>query len=312
MTRPRTRTPLRRAAAPGTLWRSDPMGAFAAVLTVIITTVVVAMVVLGRAYDGDDPSSTGGGFVGGDFHSLVADPAVSGRLFVGGHEAVSVSDDGGVSWQRIDALDSVDAMGWGFNSGRIWISGHPGIVMSLDGGETFGRRSDALPDTDIHALGAASLAGDQRLVYAAGPVVGVIASRDNGVSWQSIATDDGQSFFGKILIDADDPQRLLAADAARGPVASDDGGETWDVLTRLPVSWISTTAGFQSIYASGSDGAAMSGDGGDNWQPLNLPAGASLVEADPQVPGRLYAGVHDGASVTVLISEDQGRNWREA
>lgn len=311
MTRTRTRTtPLKQA--PGIRWRDDRMGAFSATLVVLVTAVVVAALVIDRDGIVSELSSSSGGFTGTDFHSLVADPAVPGRLFVGGHQAVSVSDDEGTSWRPLDALDDVDAMGWGFAAGGIWISGHPGIVMSPDDGETVRRLNDALPDTDIHALGAGPVAGEQSVVYAAGPSVGVIVSRDDGATWQSIATDDGPSFFGQILIDGDDPQHLLAADAARGPVASIDGGGTWDVLTTLPVSWISAAEGFQSIYASGPEGAVMSEDGGASWEPLNLPAGASLVEADPQVPGRLYAGVHDGARVTVFVSDDQARNWREA
>lgn len=306
MTTTRTRTSRRPVAAPKAWWREDRRVAFAGVLVVLVIAVVVAVLVLGRGGDDDNPSSASAGFTGGDFHSLVADPAVPERLFVGGHQAVSVSDDGGVSWRRLDALDDVDAMGWGFASGDIWISGHPGIVMSPDGGETADRRNDALPDTDIHALGAG-----QGVIYAAGPNVGVIASRDGGATWQSITTSDGQSFFGRILVDPDDPQRLIAADAARGPVASDDGGATWDLLTTFPVSWVSAADGLQTIYASSADGAVMSGDAGASWEPFNLPSGASLVEVDQLRPDRVYAGVHDGADVTLFVSDDQGSSWSQ-
>lgn len=164
--------------------------------------------------DGDDDAAqeqASGGFTGGDFHSLVADPAVPGRLLVGGHQAVSASDDGGVSWQRLDALDDVDAMGWGFTPSATWISGHPGIVTSSDGGQTAQRRNDALPDTDIHALGAG-----EGVLYAAGPNVGILVSRDDAATWQTVTTTDGSSFFGQILIDPANPDHLVAADAAQG------------------------------------------------------------------------------------------------
>jgi len=282
------------------------MGVFAAALAVLVAAGVVGLVIA-RDDNNAQPSPTSAGLTGADFHSLVADPAVSGRLFVGGHQAVSVSDDGGTSWQPIHALDDIDAMGWGFATDGIWISGHPGIVFSTDGGETVRRRNGALPDSDIHALGVGAGA-----VYAAGPRVGLIASRDDGATWQDVNRNDGTSFFGRILVDGEDPRHLLAADATRGPVVSIDGGKTWDVLTAFPADWISAVEGFQWIYASGPEGAVMSGDGGTTWNPLILPAGASLVEADPQVSGRLYSGVHDGDGVTVFVSANHGREWRPA
>ena len=57
-------------------------------------------------------SSDAAGVVGGDFHSLVADPLVSGRIYVGGHAAVSQSNDSGTTWVAADALINADAMGW--------------------------------------------------------------------------------------------------------------------------------------------------------------------------------------------------------
>ena len=307
MSSTRAKTPRSRPADGSTPWWQDRMTVLVvAIATVVIAGVAIAVFVAARNDDAG-PESAAGGFTGGDFHSLVADPVTPGRLFVGGHQAVSVSDDAGASWSRLGALDDADAMGWGFTDDNVWISGHPGIVMSTDGGATAARRNDALPDTDIHAFGAGGGA-----LYAAGPNVGLLTSRDDGETWQNITTDDGQSFFGQILVDADDPSRLLAADAAQGPVASDDGGETWNVLTTFSVTWVSADAGFDTVYASGPDGAVASVDGGETWTTLDLPSGASLVEVDPHEPGRLYAGIHDGASVTVLVSDDQGRNWQPA
>lgn len=267
---------------------------------------MVAVLALGAGDDDGTPKQATGGFTGGDFHSLVADPAVPGRLLVGGHQAVSASDDMGASWQRLDALDDVDAMGWGFTPSATWISGHPGIVTSSDGGQTAKRRNDALPDTDIHALGAG-----EGVLYATGPSVGILVSRDDAATWQTVTTTDGASFFGQILVDPANPDHLVAADAGRGPVASNDGGQTWTVLTEFPASWVSVADAFQTIYASSPEGAIVSHDGGASWTPMTLPAGASLVEVDPHTAGRLYAGVHDGAQVTVFISDDRGSSWRE-
>lgn len=80
-----------------------------------------------------NPSAGKGGFTGSDFHSLVADPQVQGRLYAGGHEAVSVSDDSGTSWRQIESLDGADAMGWGFAENATYLAGHPGLSISADG-----------------------------------------------------------------------------------------------------------------------------------------------------------------------------------
>ena len=306
MTSSRTKAAQRQATAGAAQRRRRQLWLFAGALAVVSVAVVAVLALA----DGDDDTAreqASGGFTGGDFHSLVADPAVSGRLLVGGHQAVSASDDRGVSWQRLDALDDVDAMGWGFTPSATWISGHPGIVAFSDGGQTAQRRNDALPDTDIHALGAG-----EGVLYAAGPSVGILVSRDDAATWQTVTTADGSSFFGQILVDPANPDHLVAADAARGPVASDDGGQTWTVLADFPASWVSVADAFQRIYASSPEGAVMSQDGGASWTPMNLPPGASLVEADPHTVERLYAGVHDGAQVTVYTSDDQGASWRDS
>jgi hypothetical protein len=282
----------------GYLWSG-----LAAVLLVVVAVVVV--VVLG----GDDAEAPGGssadaGLTGGDFHSLVADPASPGRLFVGGHESVSMSEDGGRSWLRVASLDGADAMGWAFTPEGTWVSGHPGINQSTDGARTFERRNDGLADTDIHAFGAAGAT-----LIAAGPGVGTIASADGGTTWQILTETRGQSFFGRVVADAAEPAHLVAADAAVGPVESRDGGRTWATLTEFPVTWVSATEGLDTIIASGPIGAIHSTDSGATWHPIDLPTGARLVEIDPHVPGRLFAGIHDGTNVTVQISDDNGNTW---
>ena len=40
---------------------------------------------------------------------------------------------------------------------------------------------------------------------------------------------------------------------------------------------------------------------------MSVPAGTILVEASPA--GTLYAGVHDGNTVTVWVSTDDGVTW---
>ena len=251
-----------------------------------------------------DSGASKGGFTGGDFHSLVADPAVADRVFVGGHQAVSVSSDGGSSWVEIGSLADADAMGWSFSGDAVWVSGHPGIVNSSDNMKTVEQRNGGLPDTDIHALG-----GSGNVLYAAGPRIGVLKSVDNGVVWTTATSSVGQSFFGRILVDPNDVNHIVAADPLNGVLASNDAGVTWKQLTDTPASWVSSPDGLDTLYASGAQAATRSNDRGATWSPLALPETATTVEADPTTPTRLYAGAHDGNRVRVWSSIDDGATW---
>ncbi len=246
-------------------------------------------------------SDSSAGVTGGDFHSLVADPLVADRLYVGGHSAAARSDDGGATWTPVAALDSADAMGWAISPEEIWVSGHAGLNLSVDGGLTFAQQNAALPDSDVHAFGAAA-----GTLFAAGPGTGVAASVDSGRTWTIISSDAGQAFFGRIVVDPADPARLLAADIQKGVSRSDDGGRTWTPLGSDPATWVSSVDGLATIYASGTM-PQRSTDGGATWSALDVPDGASLVEASGG--GTLYAGVHDGEAVTVWSSADEGATW---
>lgn len=258
------------------------------------------------------PIGDGGGgsgtepYVGGDLHSLAVDPA-TGRLYVGGHGGVAVSTDGGSTWRQIDSLDGADAMGWAFTGERVLVGGHPGISASTDGGSIFEQRNQGLPATDIHALG-----GDEGILYAGSPQVGILTSEDGGETWDVVTDQAGQSFMGRILVDPEDPTHLMAPDMASGAAESTDGGRTWSALGGVSgamwVSWDPADTDHVTVSAIGQ--AAESTDGGATWQQLQVPEGASIVEIDPEDPARLYAGVHEGENALVWTSTDGGRSWK--
>lgn len=270
---------------------------------VLVAAVVVAIVSLGG--EADDGTSGAGGFTGGDFHSLVVDPADPQRLFVGGHQAVSLSTDGGTTWTEVDSLRDADAMGWAFAGDAVYVSGHPGLNRSTDNARTFERINQGLPATDLHAFG-----GTDAVLYAASPALGVMAS--TGGDWEVRTEAAGQSFFGRIVVDPADDQHLFAADAATGVAESTDGGRTWQILdSGLPAAtWLSRGGnGFDVLVASGPAGAALSRDGGQTWDQISLPDGAMLVEAVPGDAELLFAGSHAEGRVQVQVSRDGGQTW---
>jgi photosystem II stability/assembly factor-like uncharacterized protein len=244
---------------------------------------------------------------GGDLHSLVVDPVRSARLFVGGHEAVAVSEDGGKTWEPIPSLENADAMGWAFTDQLILVGGHPGISVSTDGGKTFEPRNDGLPLTDIHALGAG-----EDVIYAGSPAAGVLASTDQGASWEIRSEEAGRAFMGRILVDPQDHDHLVAPDMQAGAAASTDGGRSWNALGGVQgamwVTWDPNDTDHIIVTSTGA--AAESTDGGDTWHDLDIPEDASIVEMNPDDPNLLYAAVLDAPEVVVYVSRDGGETWR--
>jgi photosystem II stability/assembly factor-like uncharacterized protein len=280
--------------------------ALGAGLAAVVVAVIVVVSTRGGGTSGSGVGSASGGETGADFHSLVADPTHSDRLYAGGHTVVSESDDGGKTWSRVSSLDDADAMGWAFASDTVFVSGHPGLNRSTDGGKTFIHSNDGLPGTDLHAFGAG-----RKVVYANAADAGFIASTDGGRTWE-LRTQGGAPFFGRLVVDPADDDHIFAADAQRGVAESRDGGRTWALLDSglASATWLTRSGtDLGMLIASGPAGAARSTDAGKTWTTLTLPSGATLVEADPANPALLYTGIHDGHAVHVRVSRDAGKTW---
>lgn len=267
--------------------------------------VLAAAIFLGTRSGPSESSSSAGAFTGGDFHSLVADSTNPGRIYAGGHEAVAASDDRGKTWQDVESLQGADAMGWGFDQETVYLGGHPGLSVSTDGGRTFGQSNRGLPATDLHSVGAGG-----GVVYAGSPA-GLLASTDGTKTWQIRNPRAAQSFMGRILVEAAQPEHLIAPDLSAGVVESRDGGRSWDRLGGLKSAhWVSwDPKDVSRIVASGGGQSVESRDGGQTWKSLDVPAGSTIVELDPNDPQVLYAGAHDGERVSVKVSRDGGSTW---
>src|SRR5680860_889960 len=189
--------------------------------------------------------------VGGDLHSLVVDPTDADTIYIGSHQGVSVSTDGGETWEVVESLNGADATGWAFTDDAIMVGGHPGLSVSTDGGKSFEQRNDGLPSTDVHALGA----GDE-VVYAGLAGVGTFASTDGGQSWEARSEQVGGAFMGRIQVDPSNDEHLLAPDMGGGAMESTDGGRSWESLGGVQgamwVSWDENDTDHMIVTTQGS------------------------------------------------------------
>lgn len=276
------------------------LGGFAALAVIVVAAYLVTR--------GDDnPGSVGAATagaptVGGDLHTITT---IDDALYVAGHAAAAVSQDNGRTWQEVQSLEGADPMGWAVTPDVLLAGGHPGLYRSTDRGESFTLVSGASALPDVHALGGA---GDT--LYAASPQAGLLASTDGGTTWLVRNAQAGLSFMGTILVDPQNPERLIAPDMAAGLTASTDGGRTWNPLGgptgAMAAAWNPTD--IEEIIAVGMNGGARSTDGGATWQNTDLPAGTSTVTyaADGRT---LYAGALEGERAITYRSSDGGATW---
>lgn len=270
-----------------------------------MVAVAVIAVVVTRGGDGTGSGTDGasGSFVGGDLHTLVIDPANAQRLFVAGHQAAGTSTDGGRTWSQVPSLTNADGMGWAFVGDTVWMGGHPGLRRSAAGGD-FESAGGELSSSDVHGLG-----GTGGVLYAASPGRGLLASTDDGETWEVRSAEAGQGFVGAIVVDPADADHLLAPDMQAGVVESRDGGRTWEPLASPGIAMSVTTVGgsIDDLVVAGNGQAARSRDGGQTWAAFEVPE-ATLVVAGAE-DGSLYAAVLDGDVARVSRSTDDGATW---
>lgn len=272
---------------------------------VVVVAVAAAMIVLGMrgSDDGETSGATGEApVVGGDLHTIFS---LDDALYVGGHAQVAVSSDEGASWQDVGGLAGADAMGWAATGDTLLVGGHPGLYRSTDVGSTFERLSGSSAVPDVHALG-----GNDDVLYLASTQAGVLASTDEGTSWEVRSAEAGRSFMGTILVDPQDSNRLIAPDMAGALAISSDGGRSWSELGgpmgAMAIAW--NPADTDEIIAVGMQGAERTDDGGASWAPVQLPAGTAAVTYSPD-GDTMYAAALSGQQAIVYRSTDDGGTW---
>ncbi len=262
-----------------------------------------------------EPLGPGPAFPGYYATSLLADPAVPGRLWAslagelrGG--LVVVSDDRGASWKtllRSTGPVSTRALALAPGEPRLVATGgDDGVRLSADGGKTWSRTGQGVAGLQqVESL--AFDPADRRVLYA-GTWRQAFRTRDGGASWARIAA--GMVLDATVYawdFDAADPRDIWVSTCG-WVYRSRDGGDRW---TRF-------TAGFTNrrshavrrdprrpgvIYAATVGGLHRSDDGGATWVRVSRETlVVTALEVDSRT-GRLYVGTEGEG---VFTSDDAG------
>ncbi len=237
--------------------------------------------------------------------------------------------DGGKTWKKVlfiadtvgisdlkfapDNPNTVYAAAWRAER-KPWtiISGgqNGGIYKSTDGGDTWELKRNGLPKGLIGKIDLAVSAADPNrlsaIVEAPGDVGGLYRSDDRGESYRQIS--DRKELVNRPFYYANLESNPLNADIlfsnANRIMRSDDGGETWRVLSTPHGDnhdiWIHPAD--TSLWVQANDGGVnVTTNSGKTWTTqFNQPtAELYQVEVDDQYPYWLYAGQQDNSTIAV-------------
>lgn len=223
---------------------------------------------------------------------------------VGDAGVILKSTDGGNTWEKITAPDSV------INYYDIRYNGVSSIFVSAEGGKMYKSADDGLTWLSvqtgveetifrIHFLGN----GDG---YAVGSKGLMIRTSDNGLSWTRVVTPTQSLLYS---IHFYDTRNGMAVGWNGTIIKTSDGGYTWNQLSAF------TDKYFRDILFTGSDKVIVvaaggeiyrTTDGGDNWNSVESKTNSGLVSV-------LFTddsnGFITGNKGEILETQDGGTTW---
>ncbi len=275
-------------------------------------------------------------------YSLVFHPTVSGTMWASGGSGY-VSTDGGDNWSALAAGPPGEVMDLALDpvSPTVLYAGtrHYGVFKSADGGATWGDANLGLAGVvpDYLALSP----DDPYEIYAYAQSMGMLKSSDGGGAWQSLnlLRNVGGGAQDPLAVDPFTPTRVYLGDAWSVTYSqtvpsvriSEDGGETWRVVTwtvpGAPAGWSGETlalaphptisghilAGVAFFPPNGGGlelgGIYASADYGEQWTELETGhsiSGVTGLAYAPSNPHVVYAGTR---GTGLLRSENDGQDW---
>lgn len=267
--------------------------------------------------------------------SLVVDPKIPTRLYLGGFRGVARSDDGGRIWHPINkglsrtpfgTSPQVYSLAVDPRHGRTVFAGlwDLGVARSDDaGGQWSIPQQLGLSAAWISVLAFNPLAPDE--VYVALTTKGErgFRSTDGGRTWSFLPRQITRLGLRDLAFDPTDPAVLYAA-TGTGVLRSEDRGASWNRLLGGYMSFVAT-AGPGVVLTAWNCGLLRSVDGGHTWSEV-IPCFDSADDelfrvlsrpwTNPVEPNLIYAqGIWTSYThpygTFVLRSTDGGATWSE-
>ena len=253
------------------------------------------------------------------------------------------STDAGKTWTRLGLNDAQQIGGLTvdpINENRIFVAalGHPygpnkerGVYRSIDGGKTL--EQVLYIDENTGAVQVQIDPNHPNIVFATlwaarqgpwengawnGAASGLYKSTDGGSTWRKIekgfptTKEDGLGRIGFTIAQSNSSRMYATVDAEKkgGVYRSDDGGESWYLLTADPRFWgrgsdfaeVKTDPTNEDIVYSANVVMWKSVDGGKNWMGLKGAPGGDDYHRfwiNPTNPKIIAVGLDQGGTITV-------------
>ena len=244
------------------------------------------------------------GFSARQITSYIGDAAQPATIYVGvvndkAWGGVFVSDNGGLSWsQKSAGLNGQDVFSLGQASDGTVLAGTGHGIYRLQG-----ELWDRVNNVSLSEHQSPPPAAEKKPVVSTRP-----AGRSHRVApKKAVEAPPGYTFDANVNAIARAGDTLYAA-TSEGLLRSVTAGENWKLVDGLEKdNWSFVVTARSRVVAATLRSAMLSVDGGQTWEPLNLPATLEQVAAvSVDDDGGLWVGGREG----VFVSQDRGATWQ--
>lgn len=300
----------------------------------VLLAIVLAVILVTNPFAASAPIGTGPTVRGRPLsnpdqhlHTLAIDPRTPGRVYLGSHFGLFVSNDNGKSWpQAQGALNTLMITSLAANPlaagdlGLIGVDpsgsdyGQNGIYFSHDAGTTWQRGHDpeGLPADPVRYLIAPGTASPNQW-YVIYNGLGLYVTGDNGQTWRLLRAPASSQVAQRVVwASSSDPQRILLG-SNQGLEFTTDGGQAWQAVTAVAGgvhAVVSSPSAPHTIIVAADSGTYRSVDDGATFTRMSIVVSTgpfANLAISPHHAQVIYGQVgHE-----IWQSKDGGADWTQ-